>query len=137
MLKRETGAAHVVVCDHTVRRGTIEYATVCLVAAAPCAAACIVLWSKVNTLRQMVRGRVPSATSVTAHGKPVARVHVDYTAGSARDKLTALLPEKAEKLMERPWAIVQVVVRSYRPECTVCGMRGPLHRSVTSRCGSH
>lgn len=24
MLKRETGAARVVVCDHTVRRGTIE-----------------------------------------------------------------------------------------------------------------
>ena len=28
MLKRETGAVRVVVCDHTVRRGTVEYASV-------------------------------------------------------------------------------------------------------------
>ena len=41
MLKRETGAARVVVCDHTVRRGTVEYATMCLFSPAPCMA----LWS--------------------------------------------------------------------------------------------
>ncbi|KAL3161936.1 hypothetical protein ABBQ38_009018 [Trebouxia sp. C0009 RCD-2024] len=64
-------------------------------------------WGTANAAWR-VHVRVPSATSVTGHGKPVARVHVDYTAGSARDKLTALLPEEAEKLMKRPWAIVQV-----------------------------
>ena len=38
---------------------------------------------------------------------PVARVHVDYTTQSGIDRLKALLPDEAERLLQTPFAVVQ------------------------------
>jgi hypothetical protein len=72
LIRRETGAARVVVFDHTVR--TADEA-------------------------------VQEARKVR---EPVLRVHNDYTERSGPQRLRDLLPEEAEELMRRRFAIVQV-----------------------------
>ncbi|KAL3161264.1 hypothetical protein ABBQ38_009625 [Trebouxia sp. C0009 RCD-2024] len=70
--------------------------------------------------------RMGSARSVKAaqadpdpRGKPVSRVHVDYTVKSGPERLQAVLPDEAERLMKTPFAVIQV----WRP------LRGPVDES--------
>ena len=58
--------------------------------------------------------------------------HVDYTAESGIDRLSALLPDEAEKLRETPFAVVQVyslkslikLIHTFRPLPTILLARG-------------
>lgn len=43
-----------------------------------------------------------------AKGEPVSRVHVDYTVKSGPERLQAVLPDEAERLMKTPFAVIQV-----------------------------
>ncbi|DBA80955.1 TPA: hypothetical protein ACH3X2_007172 [Trebouxia sp. C0005] len=54
-----------------------------------------------------------------AKGQPVSRVHVDYTVKSGPERLQAVLPDEAERLMKTPFAVIQV----WRP------LRGPVDDS--------
>lgn len=42
-----------------------------------------------------------------ARGQPVSRVHVDYTVKSGPERLQAVLPNEAERLMKTPFAVIQ------------------------------
>ena len=72
LVKRETGAARVVVFDHTLRSGD-------------------------------------QGTRETHHlREPVTRVHNDYTEWSGPQRVRDILPDEAEELLTRRFAIVQV-----------------------------
>ena len=43
-----------------------------------------------------------------APNQPVSRVHVDYTVKSGPERLQAVLPDEAHKLMKTPFAVIQV-----------------------------
>ena len=43
-----------------------------------------------------------------APNQPVSRVHVDYTVKSGPERLQAVLPDEAERLMKTPFAVIQV-----------------------------
>ena len=45
---------------------------------------------------------------VEEKGQPVSRVHVDYTVKSGPERLQAVLPDEAERLMKTPFAVLQV-----------------------------
>jgi hypothetical protein len=72
LIKAETGAARVVVFDHTLRTADDEF-------------------REANKLREVVR-----------------RVHNDYTEWSGPQRVRDLLPDEAEQLLQRRFAIVQV-----------------------------
>jgi hypothetical protein len=72
LIKAETGAARVVVFDHTLRTADDEF-------------------REANKLREVVR-----------------RVHNDYTEWSGPQRVRDLLPDEAERLLQRRFAIVQV-----------------------------
>lgn len=72
LIRRETGAARVVVFDHTVRTAD-------------------------DAVREARKVR-----------EPVLRVHNDYTEWSGPQRLRDVLPDEAEELMRRRFAIVQV-----------------------------
>ncbi|KAK9817716.1 hypothetical protein WJX72_001133 [[Myrmecia] bisecta] len=74
-----------------------------------------------NTIRRgHVREQPKDPSILPKPGRPVARVHVDYTATSGADRLNALLPaDEADSLRRTPFAIVQV----WRP------LRGPVQDS--------
>ena len=49
-----------------------------------------------------------------APNQPVSRVHVDYTVKSGPERLQAVLPDEAERLMKTPFAVIQVTTLHHR-----------------------
>lgn len=49
-----------------------------------------------------------SDQNIDGKGEPVSRVHVDYTVKSGPERLQAVLPDEAERLMKTPFAVIQV-----------------------------
>ena len=54
-----------------------------------------------------------------APGQPVSRVHVDYTVKSGPERLQAVLPGEADKLMKTPFAVIQVSAQQLRSPALV------------------
>lgn len=54
-----------------------------------------------------------------APGQPVSRVHVDYTVKSGPERLQAVLPDEADKLMKTPFAVIQVGAQHLRSSALV------------------
>ena len=54
-------------------------------------------------------------------GQPVSRVHVDYTVKSGPERLQAVLPDEADKLMKTPFAVIQVFIYLFTSHTDTCG----------------
>ncbi len=61
-----------------------------------------------NRLCSSCRSAKKDQKDPDAKGQPVSRVHVDYTVKSGPERLQAVLPNEAEKLMKTPFAVIQV-----------------------------
>lgn len=55
-----------------------------------------------------IRAESEATREAKGVGRPVRRIHNDYTAWSAPKRLREILPDRADKLMERRFAIVNV-----------------------------
>ena len=75
--------------------------------------------------------------SPDAKGQPVSRVHVDYTVKSGPERLQAVLPNEAERLMKTPFAVIQACCScTTEPVMLPCNMlrSSVLHASCVTPC---
>lgn len=124
LLKKVAKASRVHIFDHTLRRGEVKYVSLyahrysshCptrqLHIRKPGAiyylSTCKAQRSCAGACRQQQETDDKPDLEVELAGKPVARVHVDYTTKSGVERLHTLLPDEADQLQKTPFAVIQV-----------------------------